>query len=386
MVTLQTADKALKNFYLDAITRELDGKVSPFFAKIEKTTANVVGKSVNKAVKFGFHGGIGAGTETGDLPKGDNGDYVTLTAPLKNLYGTIEITDKAIRASANDEGAFVNLLNEEMEGLVKSAKYNFSRMLFGDGNGYIATITSANTSSLLLSNIHGIVSGMYIDIWKDGVKTHSNVKITYVDKQRKSVSVTGSDMTSNSAPSVGSVVRACGSEDGYELTGLAALFSDEEIYGVDRDSAYMQPYIEEEIGEISEENLQLAMDTIEDNSGGKVNFILCSWGVRRALIRCFKENQALLSMMDTEDGEKVLAYKGIPIVADRFCPEGTLYLLNTDDFKICQLCDWQWMEGEDGKILKQVAGKPVYTATLVKYAELICEKPCGQGVLTGIDV
>ena len=33
-----------------------------------------------------------------------------------------------------------------------------------------------------------------------------------------------------------------------------------------------------------------------------------------------------------------------------------------------------------------LAGKPVYTATLVKYAELICEKPCGQGVLTGIDV
>jgi hypothetical protein len=44
------------------------------------------------------------------------------------------------------------------------------------------------------------------------------------------------------------------------------------------------------------------------------------------------------------------------------------------------------MEGEDGKILKQVPGKPVYTATLVKYAELLCEKPCGQGVLNGIVV
>ena len=40
--------------------------------------------------------------------------------------------------------------------------------------------------------------------------------------------------------------------------------------------------------------------------------------------------------------------------------------------------------GEDGKILKQVPGKPVYTATLVKYAELMCENPSGQGMLAGI--
>lgn len=44
----------------------------------------------------------------------------------------------------------------------------------------------------------------------------------------------------------------------------------------------------------------------------------------------------------------------------------------------------RWLEGEDGKVLKQVAGKPVYTATLVKYAELMCYRPCGQAKLTGI--
>jgi hypothetical protein len=62
-----------------------------------------------------------------------------------------------------------------------------------------------------------------------------------------------------------------------------------------------------------------------------------------------------------------------------------MYLLNTDDFCLHQLSDWRWLEGEDGKILKQIAGKPVYTATLVKYAELICARPYGQGMLTGIE-
>ena len=45
---------------------------------------------------------------------------------------------------------------------------------------------------------------------------------------------------------------------------------------------------------------------------------------------------------------------------------------------------WQWLSGDDGKILKQVPGKPVYTATLVKYADLICARPNGQGVIYGI--
>ena len=63
-----------------------------------------------------------------------------------------------------------------------------------------------------------------------------------------------------------------------------------------------------------------------------------------------------------------------------------MYLLNTDCFKLYQLCDWQWLEAEDGKILKQVAGKPVYTATLVKYAELVCDLPAAQAKLTGITI
>ena len=386
MVTLQTADKALKNFYLDAITREIDEKASPFFAKIEKTSANVVGKGVSKVIKLGLNGGIAAGAETGDLPKGSGSNYLTLTAPLKNLYGTIEITDKAIRASASDEGAFVNLLNEEMDGLVQSAKYNFSRMLFGSGNGFIAYIDMATAGEFSLSTTKGFVEGMYVDIWKNGEKTHTNIKITAVDHEEKTLKVEGKDLSINGNPEPGSEIRAAGSEEGYELTGLAALFSNNNIYGVDRTNAYMKPHIVNSVGEITEEDLQRAIDTIEENSGSKVNMILCSWAVRRALTRCFKERQLVASMESLGDNQYVLTYNGIPVIADRFCPEGTMYLLNTNDFKICQLCDWQWMEGEDGKILKQVAGKPVYTATLVKYAELLCEKPCGQGMMRGISV
>ncbi|MDE6690379.1 MAG: hypothetical protein K2K04_00255, partial [Clostridia bacterium] len=58
-----------------------------------------------------------------------------------------------------------------------------------------------------------------------------------------------------------------------------------------------------------------------------------------------------------------------------------IYFINTDDFVLNQLCDWAWLEDEGGRILKQVAGKAAYSATLVKYAELVCKKPCGQGAI-----
>ena len=39
---------------------------------------------------------------------------------------------------------------------------------------------------------------------------------------------------------------------------------------------------------------------------------------------------------------------------------------------------------DNGRILMQKAGTPTYTATLVKYADMICDKPIGQAKLTGI--
>lgn len=382
MVTLQTADSALKSFYLDAVTKEIDEKGSPFFAMIEKTSANVAGKSVTKVVKTGF-GGVGAGAEDGTLPDGNNGEYISLTAPLKNIYGTIEITDKAIRASASNEGAFVNLLNEEMDSLVQSAKYNFARMLFGDGSGKLGTMVNRSGSQYQFDTTDSIEPGMCVDVWSGGQIIYTNCKIRSVNKKTGIVEFS-SGIGSDSGIALGSEIYLHGVKPDYELTGLKAIFSSAPLYGVMRTNPYMAPYMEMVNGDIDEDIVQKAMDEVERASGGKVDLIVCSWGVRRALVNAFRERNYPIANIKIGDSISAISFNGVPVVVDRFCPSGTMYLLNTKDFKLCQLCDWQWMEGEDGKVLKQVPGKPVYTATLVKYAELICQKPCGQAMLTGI--
>ena len=90
--------------------------------------------------------------------------------------------------------------------------------------------------------------------------------------------------------------------------------------------------------------------------------------------------------MELKGGYKAISYNGIPLVSDRFIGNDEMYLLNTKEFTMHELCDWQWLEGDDGKIIRQIAGHPTYSATLVKYADLICDKPSGQAKLSGITV
>ncbi len=385
-VNLTNADSALKSVYLDAITSQLNDNVNPFLAAIEKSTNDVYGKEVRKLAIYGMNGGIGAGTEDGDLPPAAGNNYGQFVTTLKNLYGVIEISDKAIRASENNAGAFVNLLNAEMDGLIKSSTFNFGRMLFGNGKGIISKIVNITEETIMVDNIQNFIEGMPID-FRDaqGNIIDGNRRVKMVDYKNRFIVLFGEPTTLSKTPQ-GTIISVQGSY-GNEITGLGALFDFEAptIYGLEKNqNSWLKPYYRLEAGEIDELDLQTALDTIEANSGQAVNFIMCSWGVRRALMKVLSQNKRVVDTMELAGGFKAMSYNGIPIVVDRFCPSGTMYLLNTNDFALHQLCDWQWLTDDEGKVLHQVPGKPVYSATLVKYADLICSRPNGQGIMTGI--
>ena len=386
-VNLTNADKALKSFYLDAVAEQLNAGANPLLAMVNHSTDDVWGKEVRKLAIYGMNGGIGAGTEDGDLPSATGNNYEQFVVTLKNLYGTIEISDKAIRASENNSGAFVSLLNSEMEGLLKASSFNLGRMLFGDGSGTLGKVSGITTGVITLDTVKNVIEGMVVDFRTSGgeaIVGAAGRRILTVDRKNKKITVSGTTLTTDTV-AVNSIVTVQGSYNN-ELTGLKAIFSDSgSIYGLSRAThSWLVPYIKTSAGSISESLIQTAIDEIEEKSGGKVDIIICSWGVRRALQALFSTNKRIIDTIELAGGYKAMSYNGIPVVADRFCPDGTMYLLNSADFTLHQLCDWQWLEGDDGKVLKQVAGKPVYTATLVKYADLICARPNGQGMITGI--
>ena len=199
MVTISSADNALKTLYLGVVAEQLNTAVNPLLAKINQTTSDVWGKEIRKLAPFGINGGIGAGTEEGDLPLPASNNYAQFVLTLKNLYGTIEITDKAMRASENNSGAFVNLLEAEMEGLLKASKFNFGRMLFGDGTGRLA-VASSNTGNVIsVDAVNNLMEGMVVDVLSAATKTPvlSARRITEVDRANKKVTLGGASIAAN---------------------------------------------------------------------------------------------------------------------------------------------------------------------------------------------
>ena len=388
MISFTTAEKALKSFYLSVLAEQLNTNVNPLLAKIEQTSSDVWGKEIIKLATYGLNGGIKAGEETGGLPKAGGNNYAQFVLTLKNFYGQLEISDKAIRASQNNAGAFVNLLNAEMEGLLKASRFNFGRMLYGDGSGKLADIVeytaAPDNSYIKVDRIDVFNVGMIIDIATSAGTVNiggKGRKIIAVDRANSVIRV---DYTPATAFAAGCMIYIQDSKD-YELTGLEAIFGDSTtLYGLNRaDYDFLKPY-KKEVGALSFGAIQDAVDYIEQYAGGTVDFIACSFDARRAYIDLCASKTTNIDVMNLDGGYKALSYSGIPIVADKFAGSGTMYLLNTADFKLHQLCDWRWLEGAGGSILKQNASYATYSATLVKYADLLCERPMGQAKLSGI--
>lgn len=388
MVTIQNAENALKTLYLGVLAEQLNVGVNPLLAKIEQTTADVWGKEIVKLAPFGVNGGVGAGTETGNLPNCAGNNYAQFKLTLKNFFGNIEISDKAMRASQSSEGAFVNLLNSEMDGLLKSSKFNFGRMLYGDGSGLLAT-TVANTSTdvktLTVDSVKNLMEGMVVDVYdasKAAVSAMTGVRIVSIDRANKQITLSGGG---TSAVGKDHTIYVQGSK-GNELTGLEAIFGTGNLYGLSRsDYSFLNPYSKTVEGDVTTAAIQAAIDYIEEMAGGTIDFIVSSYDVRRKYLNYLSLNRTNLDYMNLDGGYKAISYSGIPFVADRFVADDTMYLLNTADFKLHQLCDWRWIEGEGGTVLHQVANKAIYTATLVKYADLLCERPMGQAKIKFVE-
>ena len=351
-------------------------------SKIEQTSSDVWGKEIRKAASWGINGGIGAGDEDGALPSAHSNNYVQFVTTLKNLYGQIEISDKAIRASADGRGAFTDLLNAELEGLLAASKFNMGRMIYGDGSGQLCTIGALASGTYPVNKVNNLIEGLVVDIYdKDGALKNSGLRIASVDRDGKKITFTSTPTTAVAADSV---MYVQGSK-GKEITGLGALFSDANIYGLTRSSyPFLKPYTKSSVGSLDEVVIQEAIDRLEMVAGSTVDFIACSATAKYAYQEYMAQYKRNIDVMELNGGFKTLSYNGIPLVYDRFVDDGAMYLLNTESFKLHQLCDWRYLESENGHILRQTLGKPTYTATLVKYCDLICDKPNGQAKLSGI--
>lgn len=375
MITLASAENVLKDVYLGVIADQINTKTNPLFSKIRRSTRNIVGKEIRVVAPIGINGGIMAGEETSELPVGRDTPYLSFVAPLKNLYGRFEISDKAVRCSASDVNSFVNLLQDGMDSLLHASIFNLSRMIYGDGTGCLATLTVSG-ETVTVDNTEAIVPGMYVDLYDaEGIVKQTSIYVKNVDKTTGVIDWTLSDLIT---PATGFKVYLHASMNN-EIIGLKGIVSNATLYGVTRkDYPVMnaKTYTGTSTDAFDEEYVQKIIDDLE-KSGTDVNFINCSYDLKRLYHKYMTLYSKNVEYATLEDGTRVITHFGIPLVPTNHLASGECYFLNTDDFVFYELGDWKWLEDEAGRVLKQNPNYASYSATLVKYTELICQKPSG---------
>lgn len=392
-ITIQTASDALKRFYLPGLIYQLNN-ANPVLSVIERDSESVAGDKAYFALRYGRQGGIAARTETGLLPQPNSRKTKQAATDTKNIFARIQISDKSMKASRSSRASFLNLLEADLEDCLVDAKDQLSRMVYGDGSGKLAACTAQTAvTTLVVSSVQYLSEGMLISIIdnanvvKVGTDTTTGAaigggarEILVVDDVANSIGISGAAVTTLTSDSI--VVNGAAN---LEITGFGQVFTpDNTLYGVNRaQNKWFNPVVLPTVGAISEVVLQKGTDEVDKKAGGRVNFYATTHGVRRAYQNLLVQYKRFVEPMKLTGGWEVLSYNSQPFVADKYAQAGTIYGLDLSTWKFLQMGDWDWLS-DDGSVLNRVADKAIWEATMVKYGELICNKPRANFKMTGV--
>lgn len=387
--TVKTLENALKTQYLDPIVKMINEDNGPLFAAIEKTSEPISGDTVKFALQYARHGGIGARNENDDLPVPSPRSYIQAQISPKFLTGRINFSDKLMRVSKDDKASFVDQVSVQMEDLTTDLKDMMRRNLFGTSEGVMATVKSVGAdkkSVVIEGNSRVFYPGQKIEFYTSTASAQTlrgtdPAVIANVDHSTKTLYF---DTAVNTNVAASDKIGLVGNWNN-ELTGLGDLFTlDSTIYGVDRSKyKWFNPQAFDKSGTFTSMWMQEAIDAIDDFRGTKPNFITCNGGVLRAYQKEQLNYKRNTEYKTIDGGVRLISFDDVAVVKDKYMPAGTMYFLNTDDFSLAQLNEWEWMD-QDGAVLHRVANKAAYEATILKYCELICRVPGAQAMITGI--
>lgn len=389
--TVQTLEEALKTLYLEPLIKTIDTGSGPVFAKIDKNSKNVVGEDIKFALQYGRHGGIGARSESDDLPAPSPRKYKQGVTSTKNLYGRISFSEKLMKISKNNAASFAEQVSTQMEDITVDIRDMMRRNFMSKSDGIMGQVKTAVTAGknvVVKGKVKTFYAGQIVDFFTLSgtaqTKTAEAKMIVDVDYATNTIS-----FADNVTVGADDYISLAGNY-GKELIGLKEILTkDSTIYGIDRSkNKWYNPFVfDKKTGgntvAFNSLYLQEAIDEIEDFVGEKPDFITCDAGVHRAYMAeqlTYKRN---IEYTKIDGGVEIVSYNKIPISKEKYMDPNTLYLINTKDLTLAQVADWGWMDA-DGSILSRVAEKPAYEATLTKYADLICRRPSAQALITGI--
>lgn len=350
----------------------------------------------------------------------------------RSNYGTASFTGQGVAAARSSPGAFINLMDLEINGIAEDAQHGEQRTYYSDGSGALARIAAkavAGAVSVLTLDFPGgiasqalgtqyIENGMRICILKtaeeadavgataagdwvrDNAGTVSSFTITAVDYSAGTITL--SHNIDNEAAALqyiyvaqrGSIPIAefqdAHSNRGMEMNGLSSIISDANPR-LQRPATDPEPF--QGFGNIDtavENNWKAyvlsnggipvpwqssffddALNGLAQAGNGVVKMWLTTFGIRSQFAGELISQRRYPDTLDLGGGYRAVSWNGIPLIVDKDCIRGTVFGLDTSTLGLAKMSDWEFVDNH-GLVMDRIPGFDAFIVTLRRYAEFVC--------------
>lgn len=388
-----TAQSALFKTKFGKLSENAYNSANPVLGTIKKQY-DFVGQDMKVAVPTFFAGGVGSGS----LPTANPASAVKATIQAKRVYATTEIEREALKASASDEGAFVEAMKWNVQKTVEAWNRNASRIMFGDGTGALGTI-NANATGTAAAPIIVISTPTWVEgHWEenDYVNVGTDASVFSVDevipstRTVKLTRISGSlDLTATGS---GQIVYMQNSKDNdpVGLKGVLDATSGTQ-YGVTIARRFQSTQIAAGGAGVSTDIMNELISKIMFKCGKAPKLIVTSYTQMRK-IKNFLEDQKVYTIDPRASELKgKISWSGIEylangsslaIIEDRMCPDDRMYAINPDFITSYHRPGFGWFD-DDGTVFLRQANSDAYGARYGGYYQNYII-PSFHGVITGL--
>lgn len=391
---LITVESILKEEYLSFVNNNLTVDPSPFLEMIKKE--NLTAESGKFGARTGIGGGFGMSEERQPTPKANAPLYNNFVYDSKDAYVDVQISHKDIVLGQSNRAALVNTVQDAMDASYEAAKWNVARMLFGDGSGILANVSSGTTDNptITVDDTTKLIEGLVVDIYANGASvgaapSTSAVQIIAIDHAAKKIT-----LSANPSAAVTNGFLTVQNSYGREITGLKSIFdaSVATIYGVTKASnPWVKPYSFDAKNDIDDTKLTDAVAFAADKKNTKIDLIMCGADAFRAYEYYMKEGANTVTIADKRKfvggavGYDILCGNQlVTVVRERFVPATSMWGVDTKQFTLRQT-GWDFATHQSS-IFTLRPDTSVYRALLANYMELVCKMPGGCVELTNCAV
>lgn len=388
-----TASSALFKTKFGKLSENAYNSANPMLGTIKKDYG-FVGEDMKVAVPTFFSGGVGAGS----LPVANPASAVKATIQAKKVYAVTEIQREALKASASDEGAFVEAMKWNVQKTVEAYNRNVSRILFGDGTGALGTV-NANASGTAAAPVVVITAASWVEgHWEenDYINFGTDASVFRIDEvipSSRTLELTRLSGTLDlTAAGAGLIAYMQNSKDAEPL-GLKGICdaTSGTLYGVNVQRRFQATQIPAGGSGISADAMNELVSKIMFKCGKAPKLLVTSYTQMRK-IKNFLEDQKVYQIDPRASELKgKISWSGIEFVAngakiaiieDRMCPDDRMYGVNTDFITSYHRPDFGWFD-DDGTVFLRVANDDAYGARYGGYYQNYII-PSFQGVITGL--